>query len=81
MFVGQRYNLRRDDELVLALDAVTTGGARALGLEGYGLDHRCGGDLVLVEAETVAEAVAQRPGRRTVVKRGRIVASDGVTFP
>ena len=39
------------------------------------------GDLVLVEAETVAEAVAQRPGRRTVVKRGRIVARDGVTLP
>ena len=34
MFVGQRYNLRRDDELVLALDVVTTGGAQALGLEG-----------------------------------------------
>jgi cytosine/creatinine deaminase len=37
MFVCQRYNLRRDDELVLALDVVTTGGAQALGLEGYGL--------------------------------------------
>jgi cytosine/creatinine deaminase len=32
MFVGQRYNLRRDDELALALDGVTVGGARALGL-------------------------------------------------
>jgi cytosine/creatinine deaminase len=81
MFVGQRYNLRRDDELVLALDVVTTGGAQALGLKGYGLAKGCGGDLVLVEAETVAEAVAQRPGRRTVVKRGRIVARDGVTSP
>ncbi len=78
MFVGQRYNLRRDDELMLALDVVTTGGAQALGLQGYGLAQGCGGDLVLVEAETVAEAVAQRPGRRTVIKRGRIVARDGV---
>ena len=78
MFVGQRYNLRRHDELALALDVVTTGGAQALGLEDYGLSPGCGGDLVLVEAETVAEAVAQRPGRRTVVKRGRVVARDGV---
>jgi cytosine/adenosine deaminase-related metal-dependent hydrolase len=78
MFVGQRYNLRRDDELTLALDVVTTGGARALGLAGYGLTPGCGGDLVLVEAETIAEAVAQRPGGRTVVKRGRVVARDGV---
>jgi cytosine deaminase len=81
MFVGQRYNLRRDNELTLALDVVTTGGARALGLESYGLAQGCGGDLVLVEAETVAEAVAQRPGRRTVVKRGRVVARDGETLP
>jgi cytosine/adenosine deaminase-related metal-dependent hydrolase len=81
MFVGQRYNLRRDDELALALDVVTTGGARALGLEDYGLASGCSGDLVLVEAETVAEAVAQRPGRRTVVKRGRVVARDGVPEP
>jgi cytosine deaminase len=78
MFVGQRYNLRRDDELTLALDVVTEGGARALGLANYGLSPGCSGDLVLVEAQTIAEAVAQRPGRRTVVKRGRVVAREGV---
>ena len=81
MLMGQRYNLRRDDELALALDVVTTGGAQALGLEGYGLAPGCGGDLVLVEAETIAEAVAQRPGRRTVVKRGRVVAHKGLAGP
>lgn len=78
MFLGQRYNLRRDDELTLALDVVTIGGARALGLKDYGLSPGCGGDLVLAAAETVAEAVAQRPARRTVVKRGRVVAREGV---
>jgi cytosine deaminase len=77
MFVGLRNNLRRDDELLLALETVTTGGAAALGLSGYGLAPGCLGDLVLVAAETLAEAVAQRPGRRTVVKRGRVVARDG----
>ncbi|HEY1411877.1 MAG TPA: amidohydrolase family protein, partial [Rhodopila sp.] len=77
MFVGLRNNLRRDDELAMALDTVTTGGARALGLTGYGLSPGCGGDVVLVAAETVAEAVAQRPGVRTVVKRGRVVAQGG----
>jgi cytosine deaminase len=55
--------------------------ARALGLEGYGLTPGCGGDLVLVETETVAEAVAQQPGQRTVVKQGRVEASDVVTLP
>jgi len=77
MFVGLRNNLRRDDELAIALDIVTTGGAKALGLQKYGLAPGCGGDVVLVAAETVAEAVAQRPGLRTVVKRGRVVAKNG----
>jgi cytosine/adenosine deaminase-related metal-dependent hydrolase len=77
MFVGLRNNLRRDDELAMALDIVTTGGAKALGLQNYGLEAGCGGDVVLLAAETVAEAVAQRPGLRTVVKRGRIVAKGG----
>lgn len=77
MFVGLRNNLRRDDELAVALDTVTTGGAKALGLTGYGLAPGCGGDVVLVAAETVAEAVAQRPNARTVVKRGRVVVQGG----
>jgi cytosine/adenosine deaminase-related metal-dependent hydrolase len=77
MFIGLRNNFRRDDEMAMALDVVTTGGAKALGLPTYGLAPGCGGDVVLVAAETVAEAVAQRPGARTVVKRGRVVADGG----
>ena len=72
--VGLRNNLRRDDELALALDVVTTGGARALGLSGYGLAPGDHADLVLVAAETVAEAVAQHPAPRTTIKAGRVVA-------
>ncbi len=80
MLVGLRNNLRRDDELAVAFDLITTGGARALGLQAYGLAPGCGGDVVLVAAETLAEAVAQRPGARTVIKRGRIVARGGQTL-
>ena len=80
MFVGLRNNLRRDDELGIAFDIVTTGGAKALGLKDYGLTPGRGGDVVLVQAETVAEAVAQRPGLRTVVKRGTVVAERGSTL-
>jgi cytosine/adenosine deaminase-related metal-dependent hydrolase len=35
MFVELRNNLRRDDELAMALDVVTTGGAKVLGLTGW----------------------------------------------
>lgn len=77
MLVGMRNNLRRDDELAMVLDVITTLGARAIGLEHYGLEPGCWGDIVLVNAETVAEAVAQRPAPRTVIRRGRVVAEAG----
>ncbi|MGI4794131.1 MAG: amidohydrolase family protein [Janthinobacterium lividum] len=79
--IGLRNNLRRDDELMLALKIVTSGGARALGLTDYGLAPGCMADAVLVEAETMAEAVAQHPGRRTVIRRGAIVARNGEAAP
>ena len=77
MLVGLRNNLRRDDELELALDICTYGGAKVMALENYGLEPGCCADFVLVEAEAIAEAVAARPPRKLVVKRGRIVARDG----
>ncbi len=77
MLVGLRNNLRRDDELALALDICSTNGAKAVGLQEYGLAPGCFADLLLVPAETIAEAVAQRPAGRIVLRRGRLVAQDG----
>lgn len=81
MLIGLRYNLRRDDELAIALDCVTEAGARGCGFEAYGLAPGCRADLVLVEAQTVADAVVARPPRRLVVSGGRIVARDGQLLP
>ena len=75
--IGLRNNLRRDDELTVALDIVSSGGARAIGLDSYGLQPGCLADGVLIAAETVAEAVAQHPGMRTTLKAGRVVAEAG----
>jgi cytosine/adenosine deaminase-related metal-dependent hydrolase len=80
MFIGLRNNLRREDELALVMDIVTQGGARALGLSNYGLAPGCVGDVVLVPAETLAEAAAQHPSPRTVIKRGRVVAEGGAVI-
>lgn len=77
MLIGLRNNFRRDEEIKLALDACTFGGAAALGVDKYGISAGCVADLVLVPAETPAEAVAARPNRRTVVKRGRLVVDSG----
>ncbi|MFT4001519.1 MAG: hypothetical protein QM684_14865, partial [Rhizobium sp.] len=38
----------------------------------------CRGDLVLVPARTLAEAVALTPQKRTVIRRGQVVARDGM---
>ncbi len=76
-FVGQRNNFRRDDELQLALDVCTHGGASVMALQDYGLKPGCSADFVLVDAETVAEAVAAHPPRKLVVKKGRVTARDG----
>ncbi|MFL9666960.1 amidohydrolase family protein [Variovorax sp. AB1(2024)] len=78
MIIGLRYNLRRDDEIEVALDTVTHAGARGCGFEAYGLVPGNRADLVLVDAQTVAHAVVSRPVRKLVVAGGRIVARNGV---
>ena len=78
MLVGMRYDLRRDEDLALAFDCVSTLGARACGFKDYGLHEGARADLVLVDAETVAHAVVSRPVRKLVVAHGKIVARHGV---
>jgi cytosine deaminase len=80
MLVGMRYDLRRDEDLALAFDCVSTLGARACGFKGYGLHEGARADLVLVDAETVAHAVVYRPVRKLVVAHGKIVARHGVAL-
>ena len=58
----------------------TYGGAQVMGVADYGLEAGSVADLVLVQAETVAEAVAFHPTRRLVLKRGRVVARDGASL-
>lgn len=77
MLLGLRNNFRRDEDVEHALRVCTHGGAAVMGLDGYGLAEGAPADLVLVEAETVAEAVVAHPPRRLVVKRGRVTARDG----
>jgi cytosine/adenosine deaminase-related metal-dependent hydrolase len=80
MHIGLRNALRRDDELDWALDCVTGAAAIGCGFSRYGLAVGCRADLVLVEAETVAEAIVSTPPRRLVVANGTIVARDSVVL-
>jgi cytosine/creatinine deaminase len=77
MHVAYRNTFRRDEDIELALEAATYGGARALGLDPFGLAPGAPADLVVVAARTPAEAVVTHPVRELVLKAGRPVARDG----
>ena len=76
--VAHRFGWSKDEDLAMAFDLVTGGGARALGLEGYGVQAGCQANLVLLDAENIPAAVVDCGMRRTVISRGRVVARDGV---
>ncbi|WP_374484344.1 amidohydrolase family protein [Zoogloea sp.] len=54
--------------------AVTAAPARILGLDGYGLEPGCRGDLVLLQAVDPVEALRLRATRLLVLRGGRVVA-------
>ncbi|SFB85544.1 Amidohydrolase family protein [Polaromonas sp. OV174] len=75
--LAYRSGFRDDAGIEIALRMATYGGAQVMGAQHYGLSVGSNADLVLVAAETAAEAVAYHPPRRLVLKRGRVVARDG----
>ncbi len=75
--IGYRSGFFSDVELQAAFDIVTTAGAEALRLNGYGIEVGVNADFVAIAAEHVAEAVVGFPGNRKVFKQGRLVAEGG----
>jgi cytosine deaminase len=57
-----------------AFDAVTVNPAKALHLEGYGLDPGCWADFAILQARDPIEAIRLRPNRLKVVRRGKVIA-------
>ncbi|MFI6502728.1 amidohydrolase [Nonomuraea typhae] len=76
LFLAQRGRFVRDEEIEIALEAATLGGARVTGRRA-GFAPGDPGDFAAVHARTAAEAVCVRPVRSLVVKGGRVVARDG----
>jgi cytosine deaminase len=62
------------DQMRRMFEAVTYNGARALGLEGYGLEPGCHGDVVILQAADIQEALRMKPARLFVIRRGRVIA-------
>ena len=78
--IAMRNNLRSDADLAFALEICSTGGARVMGLEGYGLEVGCIADLTLLNAETLAEGAVSDAPRPLVVKAGRVTARNGTAL-
>lgn len=76
--IGYRQEFLADPDLVHAFAMVTEIPAAVLGVAHYGLAPGKRADIVLLDAASVPEAVAGVPPRRTVIKRGRLVALEGV---
>lgn len=76
MFVAYRCDLRKDEDIELALNCATYNGAKVLHLEDYGVSEGCKADLVIVPARNAAEAVVMHPPRSFVFKNGKVVAGE-----
>jgi cytosine deaminase len=54
-------------------DAVTVNPARAMHLEGYGLEKGCKANFVLLQANDPIEAIRLKPARLAVVRGGKVI--------
>ena len=71
LHVGQMTGVKQMRRI---FDTITCNGAEVLGLEGYGLEPGCNGDMVILQASTPQEALRLRPARLFVVRRGKVIA-------
>jgi cytosine deaminase len=71
--VGHLGNL---DQLAWLPELITTNPARAIGLANYGLAEGCRADLVVLDAETPAQAITEQAEKLFVIKAGRVVARN-----
>ncbi len=71
LHVGQ---LSSREAMRFCFDTVTVNAARAMNLDGYGLDVGCNADMVLLQAADPIEAIRLKARRLAVVRRGKVIA-------
>ncbi|MEF2073015.1 amidohydrolase family protein [Consotaella aegiceratis] len=71
LHVGQ---MTSREAMAHCFDAVTTGPAKVMHLEGYGLEVGCNADLVMLQAHDPVEAIRLRARRLFVIRRGQVIA-------
>ena len=66
-------------EIDAALRAIGAAAAHLMGVSGYGLEPGCAADLVVLDADTMHEALRLQAARRWVIRRGAVVAQTQAT--
>lgn len=66
-------------EIDCALSAIRDAAARIVGIRGYGITPGCIADLVVLDADSMHEALRLQAARSWVIRRGSIVASTSST--
>jgi cytosine deaminase len=62
------------EDMRWCFDAVTVNPARAMHLEGYGLDKGSRADMVVLQAKDPIEAIRLKANRLHVIRRGKVIA-------
>ncbi len=71
------YGMTADDQLERVLGVITTGGATAMGLAGYGVTRGSRGDLVLLDVDVHVRGIVDFPKDRLVIRAGKVIAEGG----
>jgi cytosine deaminase len=66
-------------EIDAALSAIRHAAARVMGVTGYGIEPGCAADLVVLDADSMHEALRLQAARSWVIRQGSVVASTSTT--
>jgi cytosine deaminase len=77
--IAQVLHLGTPKHHEFCLGMTTAQAAKAIGISQYGLAPGCAADMVIINAETVSEAIGAAPLERTVIKNGVVVAQRRVS--
>jgi len=78
LHVGQMTGVA---EIQSCFDAVTSNGAKAMHLEGYGIETGNNADLVILDCQSAFDAIRLRPARLQVIRQGRVISQTAKAHP
>ena len=62
------------EQMQQIFEAITTNGAKAMGINNFGIEPGCNADIVILQASDPQEALRLKPARLFVIRRGTVIA-------